>query len=119
MGPLAAGAGPRRPEKSSNPINDKGLRRFKAHGKQSVQEAKTILVPLAEGFEEIEAVAIIDVLRRADLHVTVAGLEEGPVTGAHGLVLGTDRALDDVDEVEGPAGAAARAAEWIEGRLAR
>ncbi len=58
---------------------------------------ETILVPLADGFEEIEAVTIIDVLRRADLPVTVAGLGEGPVTGAHGVILETDVALDRVD----------------------
>jgi 4-methyl-5(b-hydroxyethyl)-thiazole monophosphate biosynthesis len=57
--------------------------------------AARILVPLAAGFEEIEAVAIIDVLRRADLEVVVAGLEPGPVRGAHGIELACDRLLDD------------------------
>ena len=57
----------------------------------------TILVPLAPGFEEIEAVTIIDVLRRADLPVQVAGLTSGPVTGSHGLTLGTELALAEVD----------------------
>ncbi|MCI0634823.1 MAG: DJ-1/PfpI family protein, partial [Actinobacteria bacterium] len=56
-----------------------------------------VLVPLAEGFEEIEAVVIIDVLRRAGVEVCVAGLAPGPVTGAHGITLATDRALSDVD----------------------
>lgn len=56
-----------------------------------------ILVPLAEGFEEIEAVTIIDVLRRAGLDVTVAGLEPGPVTGSHGIPLTPDANLGDVD----------------------
>ena len=59
-------------------------------------DTKHILVPLAEGFEELEAVAVIDVLRRADLEVTTAGLEPGPVTGAHGIALTPDRSLDDL-----------------------
>ncbi len=56
-----------------------------------------ILVPLAEGFEEIEAVTIVDVLRRAGLPVVVAGLAQGPCRGAHGIVVDTDCALADVD----------------------
>lgn len=56
-----------------------------------------ILVPLAEGFEEIEAVAIIDVLRRASLEVTVAGLAPGVVTGAHGIAIRPDTHLDALD----------------------
>jgi len=62
-----------------------------------MKEGDTILVPLAEGFEEIEAVTIIDVLRRAELDVTVAGLVPGPIRGAHGVTFETDCALDDVD----------------------
>lgn len=56
-----------------------------------------ILVPLAEGFEEIEAVAIVDVLRRAGLEVTTAGLEPGPVEGAHGIAVLPDAALGELD----------------------
>jgi len=59
-----------------------------------------VLVPLAPGFEEIEAVAIIDVLRRAGVDVRVAALGSGPVTGAHGITLATDLALADVDAAE-------------------
>jgi len=62
-----------------------------------MQNADAILVPLANGFEEIEAVTIIDVLRRAELPVVVAGLEPGPVVGAHGIGVGVDRLLEDVE----------------------
>lgn len=54
-------------------------------------------MPLAPGFEEIEAVTIVDVLRRADIEVHVAGLARGPVRGSHGIELVTDGTLDDVD----------------------
>lgn len=54
-------------------------------------------MPLAEGFEEIEAVTIIDVLRRAGVEVRVAGLAPGPVRGSHGITLATDCDLDEVE----------------------
>ena len=65
-------------------------------GAESKGPSGTVLVPLAEGFEEIEAVTIIDVLRRAGVDVCVAGLAPGPVRGSHGISLATDRALADV-----------------------
>ncbi len=49
-----------------------------------------VLVPLAPGFEEIEAVTIIDVLRRAGCEVVVAGLQPGIVRGSHGVGIETD-----------------------------
>ena len=56
-----------------------------------------ILVPLAEGFEEIEAMCIVDVLRRADLEVIIAGLDEVRVRGAHGVTIEADAPLAEVD----------------------
>lgn len=64
---------------------------------QEKKPAGVVLVPLAEGFEEIEAVAIIDVLRRAGLAVRVAGLAAKTVTGSHGITLQADCVLDEVD----------------------
>ncbi len=55
-----------------------------------------VCVLMADGFEEIEAIAIIDVLRRAELEVTTAGLGGTSVDGAHGVVVQADAALDDV-----------------------
>jgi protein deglycase len=58
---------------------------------------QTVVVPLVEGFEEIEAVTIIDVLRRADIPVTVAGLQPGLVRGSHGIAIEVDRPLSEID----------------------
>jgi len=56
-----------------------------------------ILVPLGEGFEEIEAVTIVDVLRRAGLDVTTASLRPGVVTGSHGIGVTPDADLGELD----------------------
>jgi 4-methyl-5(b-hydroxyethyl)-thiazole monophosphate biosynthesis len=53
-----------------------------------------VLIPLAPGFEELEAVTVIDLLRRADVEVVTAGLEPGPVTGSRLTVLVPDSTLD-------------------------
>ena len=59
---------------------------------------KKILVLLAEGFEEIEALTPVDYLRRADVEVDMASLTEDlSVTGAHGIVVSADTTLDAVD----------------------
>lgn len=54
-----------------------------------------VLVPLAPGCEELEAVTIIDLLRRARIEVVTAGLQSGPVTGSRNTVLVPDTTLDD------------------------
>ncbi len=61
---------------------------------------KKVLIPLAEGFEEIEAVTIIDILRRAGALVTTAGLKKRNVTGSHELHLVADTVLAEVVEEE-------------------
>lgn len=55
----------------------------------------TVLVPLAAGCEELEAVTLIDLLRRAQIEVVVAGLEPGPVRCSRGTVIQPDVTLDD------------------------
>lgn len=57
----------------------------------------SIAVLFAEGFEEIEAVAIVDVLRRAGLEVRMAGVSAREVRGAHGIQLHMDCLLADLE----------------------
>lgn len=54
-----------------------------------------VLVPIADGTEEIEAVTIIDVLRRADAQVTVASVGPLQVTASRGVKIVADCLIDD------------------------
>jgi len=55
-----------------------------------------LIVPLAEGFEEIEAVAVIDILRRANIKVDVVGIEDEIVAGRNGIKILCDKVIADV-----------------------
>ena len=63
------------------------------------------LIFMADGFEEVEAVATIDVIRRSGIEVlTVAVGGDLAVKGAHGMTFVCDKRIDDVspsDELEG------------------
>jgi protein deglycase len=57
-----------------------------------------VLVPLAQGCEELEAVTITDLLTRAGIEVVTAGLDERPVKASRGMTLLPDTTLDEVAE---------------------
>ena len=56
-----------------------------------------VLIPLADGFEDIEAVAVIDILRRGGVEVVTASIHDSlSVTSAHGIRMEADRLFADV-----------------------
>ncbi|MGI6157510.1 MAG: DJ-1 family glyoxalase III [Saccharofermentanales bacterium] len=62
---------------------------------------KDLLVLLAPGFEEVEALSVVDIARRAHLKVDIAGTKHEPtcrVEGAHGIMVEADVHFDDVQD---------------------
>ena len=57
-----------------------------------------ILVPLAPGFEEMEAITVIDILRRAELNIVTAAISENPVKGSHNIKITADTMLNENDK---------------------
>jgi len=57
-----------------------------------------ILIVFATGFEEVEALTTVDLLRRVDLDVTIAGLERDVVTGAHDITVKCDLYYEDIEQ---------------------
>jgi protein deglycase len=57
-----------------------------------------VVIPLFEGFEEIEAITVIDVLRRAQIEVTSAGLDEGTLKASRGTFHLPDRSFREVSD---------------------
>ena len=69
-----------------------------------------VLLPLASGFEEIEAIGIIDVLRRSGIEVIVAGVDGDIIEGANKILVKSDcsinniTSIDDIDMIVLPGG---------------
>ena len=56
---------------------------------------KSALVLFADGSEELEAITAVNILRRAGVSVTLAGLETGALKGSRGVMLMPDKTLDE------------------------
>jgi 4-methyl-5(b-hydroxyethyl)-thiazole monophosphate biosynthesis len=59
-----------------------------------------VMVPFAEGFEEVEALTIVDVLRRAGIQVDTVGLISSVINSAHGIRIMVDKRLSEVTQTD-------------------
>ena len=57
-----------------------------------------VLVPFTTGVEEIELVAVVDILRRADIQVCLASLDGAAVTGRSNITINADKALEETKQ---------------------
>lgn len=58
-----------------------------------------VLVFLADGFEEVEALTVVNYLRRASIEVDTVSIGEKAVKGAHDIIVTADKLLSEVDSV--------------------
>lgn len=61
---------------------------------------KKVLVPLADGIEMVEALSIVDVFRRAGVHVDTASVNEKVITSSHNVKIEADKLIDECVDVD-------------------
>ena len=60
-----------------------------------------VILFLAEGFEEVEALTVVDYLRRKDILVdTISITDNETVKGAHNIIVITDKKIDELNELD-------------------
>ncbi len=59
-----------------------------------------VVVLLAPGFEEIETVTLVDILRRAGITTVLAGISSPPIPGGHGIKVMSDASIDEIGEFD-------------------
>jgi len=82
---------------SENPLNGQTKTQVKTTTK-SAQQIKRALVIVFDGIEEVEALAPVDILRRAGVEVVMAGVsQQSTVEGRNGIRFQADQALNEID----------------------
>lgn len=61
---------------------------------------KNAFIPLAPGFEEIETITVVDILRRSGARVSIAGIVEGVIEGSRGIKLLADEPINNINSEE-------------------
>jgi len=57
---------------------------------------KKVALLLAPGYEELEAVTVVDIMRRAEIVCDIVGIKEGPIPSARNVKIVPDRLIDDI-----------------------
>jgi 4-methyl-5(b-hydroxyethyl)-thiazole monophosphate biosynthesis len=58
---------------------------------------KNVLIPLAPGFEEIETITVVDILRRSGAKVSIAGIVDGIIEGSRGVKIIADESINNIN----------------------
>lgn len=62
---------------------------------------KKVILFLAEGFEEVEALTVVDYLRRKDINVDAVSItEDNKVKGAHEILVLADKTINDIKDID-------------------
>ena len=74
------------------------LKEFKRKTQIIIKEmdCMKVMVPLANGFEEIEAMTIVDVLRRAGIQVETIGIVGSVIESSHGVRIMVDKRINEI-----------------------
>ena len=68
-----------------------------SYNERRAELLKKTAILLAEGFEEVEALTVVDLLRRADIGCDMVSLEAARVTGSHGIIVTADKTWPEAD----------------------
>jgi len=61
------------------------------------KKMKNVLIPLAPGFEEIETITVVDILRRSGARVSTAGIVDGIIEGSRGVKILADESINNIN----------------------
>ncbi|MBQ9298280.1 MAG: DJ-1/PfpI family protein [Clostridia bacterium] len=65
-----------------------------------MEEKKKVAVMFANGFEEIEALTVVDIIRRSNIECDMISIENKEVQGCHGVIVKADKIISDINKNE-------------------
>ena len=62
-----------------------------------MEENKKVSIMLADGFEEIEALTVVDILRRSNIECDMISIKDEMVKGSHGIYVKADKIISNIN----------------------